>query len=221
MGIILALLILANHLPSDADVPMWVVLSGHTAIGLGTMFGGWRIVQTMGSKITKLQPVGCATAEGAAALTRFATSFGGIPVSTTPTITGAIVGVGSARRPRLRTLGSFRLAEPGPPAVATADPPHDPVRHLGVLVELAALISEVPVPEFRIIPMGVTDSVGQVRLVKLAISDRRVHPPVVGLASEAEYPTRQRPARGSFPPVDSGPPSRHRRGTLGDRTWAP
>src|SRR5690606_30694734 len=98
MGIILAVLIASGHASSDAEVPMWVVLSAHTAIGLGTMFGGWRIVKTMGSKITKLQPVGGVAAESAAAATLFATSFAGIPVSTTHTITGAIVGVGSARR---------------------------------------------------------------------------------------------------------------------------
>ena len=98
MGIILAVLIATNHLPADADVPMWVVLGAHSAIALGTMLGGWRIVKTMGSRITKLQPVGGVAAEGAAAVTLFATSFAGIPVSTTHTITGAIVGVGSTRR---------------------------------------------------------------------------------------------------------------------------
>jgi len=98
MGIILAVLIASNHLPANADVPTWVVLSAHTAIALGTMFGGWRIVKTMGSKITKLQPVGGVAAESAAAATLFATSYAGIPVSTTHTITGAIVGVGSSRR---------------------------------------------------------------------------------------------------------------------------
>jgi len=98
MGIILAVLIATNHLPADADVPMWVVLGAHSAIALGTMLGGWRIVKTMGSRITKLQPVGGVAAESAAAVTLFATSFAGIPVSTTHTITGAIVGVGSTRR---------------------------------------------------------------------------------------------------------------------------
>ena len=98
MGIILAVLIASKHLPANADVPTWVVLSAHTAIGLGTMFGGWRIVKTMGSRITKLQPVGGMAAESAAAATLFATSAAGIPVSTTHTITGAIVGVGSSRR---------------------------------------------------------------------------------------------------------------------------
>ena len=98
MGIILALLIAGNHLPTDADVPLWVVLSAHTAIGLGTLSGGWRIVKTMGSKITRLQPAGGVAAESAAAATLFFTSAAGIPVSTTHTITGAIVGVGAARR---------------------------------------------------------------------------------------------------------------------------
>ena len=98
MGIILALLIAADHLPAGADVPLWVVLSAHTAIGLGTLTGGWRIVKTMGSKITRLQPSGGVAAETAAAGTLFFTSAAGIPVSTTHTITGAIVGVGAARR---------------------------------------------------------------------------------------------------------------------------
>ena len=98
MGIILALLIAADHLPANADVPLWVVLSAHTAIGLGTLTGGWRIVKTMGSKITRLQPSGGMAAESAAAATLFATSAAGIPVSTTHTITGAIVGVGASRR---------------------------------------------------------------------------------------------------------------------------
>jgi PiT family inorganic phosphate transporter len=98
MGIILALLIAGGHLPTDADVPLWVVLSAHTAIGLGTLTGGWRIVKTMGSKITRLQPAGGVAAETAAAGTLFFTSAAGIPVSTTHTITGAIVGVGAARR---------------------------------------------------------------------------------------------------------------------------
>jgi PiT family inorganic phosphate transporter len=98
MGIILALLIASGHAASDAATPLWVVLAAHTAIGLGTLTGGWRIVKTMGSKITRLQPVGGVAAESAAAVTLFATSGAGIPVSTTHTITGAIVGVGAARR---------------------------------------------------------------------------------------------------------------------------
>jgi inorganic phosphate transporter, PiT family len=98
MGIILAVLIAAGTVPPDSDVPLWVVLSAHTAIALGTLSGGWRIVKTMGSKITRLQPAGGMAAETGAALTLFYTSHAGIPVSTTHTITGAIVGVGTARR---------------------------------------------------------------------------------------------------------------------------
>ena len=98
MGIILALLIASGHASADASTPLWVVLSAHTAIGLGTLSGGWRIVKTMGSRITRLQPVGGVAAESAAAVTLFATSAAGIPVSTTHTITGAIVGVGATRR---------------------------------------------------------------------------------------------------------------------------
>ena len=98
MGIILALLIANGILPPDADVPLWVVLAAHTAIGLGTLFGGWRIVHTMGSKITKLQPAQGMAAESGAAVTIMANTLAGIPVSTTQTITGAIVGVGSTQR---------------------------------------------------------------------------------------------------------------------------
>ena len=98
MGIILAVLIAVENLPADAEVPLWVVLSAHTAIALGTLFGGWRIVKTMGFKLTKLQPSGGVAAESAAAATLFFASAQGIPVSTTHTITGAIVGVGAARR---------------------------------------------------------------------------------------------------------------------------
>jgi inorganic phosphate transporter, PiT family len=98
MGVILALLIANQQVPSTASVPLWVVLSAHTAIGLGTLFGGWRIVHTMGSRITKLNPVGGMSAELAAASTLFFTAHAGIPVSTTHTITGAIVGVGTTQR---------------------------------------------------------------------------------------------------------------------------
>lgn len=85
----------AGKLP---DVPLWVVLAAHAAIGLGTLSGGWRIVKTMGTKIVKLQPVGGFCAETAAAATLAAVTVTGVPVSTTHTITGAIVGVGSAKR---------------------------------------------------------------------------------------------------------------------------
>ncbi len=103
MGIITIVLVAGGFLTMGADgklpdVPMWVVLSAHAAIGLGTLSGGWRIVKTMGTKIVKLQPVGGFCAETAGALTLFGATWGGIPVSTTHTITGAIVGVGSAKR---------------------------------------------------------------------------------------------------------------------------
>jgi len=77
---------------------LWIVLSCHAAIALGTMTGGWKIVKTMGTKLTKLEPMGGVCAESAAAATLFFASYNGIPVSTTHTITGAIVGVGSANR---------------------------------------------------------------------------------------------------------------------------
>jgi PiT family inorganic phosphate transporter len=98
MGVILALLIANKIVSPTAGVPLWVVLSAHTAIGLGTLFGGWRIVHTVGSKITKLQPVQGMCAETAAAAALFFTAHAGIPVSTTHTITGAIVGTGTTQR---------------------------------------------------------------------------------------------------------------------------
>ena len=98
MGVILAVLIGAKVVPENAPVPLWVVLSAQLAIALGTAFGGWRIVKTMGTRITKLQPVGGMSAETAAAATLFFTAHAGIPVSTTHTITGAIVGVGTTQR---------------------------------------------------------------------------------------------------------------------------
>ncbi|HEX9260251.1 MAG TPA: inorganic phosphate transporter [Acidimicrobiales bacterium] len=98
MGIILALMIATGRVGEQADVPLWVVLSAHAAIAAGTLFGGWRIVHTMGTKLTHLQPMGGVCAESAAASVLFFVSAKGIPVSTTHTITGAIVGVGSARR---------------------------------------------------------------------------------------------------------------------------
>jgi inorganic phosphate transporter, PiT family len=81
-----------------AEIPLWVILSAHLAIALGTLSGGWRIVKTMGTKIAKLQPVGGFCAETAGALTLFGATAAGIPVSTTHTITGAIVGVGATKR---------------------------------------------------------------------------------------------------------------------------
>jgi PiT family inorganic phosphate transporter len=98
MGIIFLLLVGANKAKIGEDIPLWVVLSAHTAIGLGTLFGGWKIVKTMGNKLTRLQPMGGVCAETAAAATLFFASANGIPVSTTHTITGAIVGVGSTQR---------------------------------------------------------------------------------------------------------------------------
>src|SRR5215216_1921776 len=97
MGIIAGVLFTAGYL-SAFDIPFWVIIAAHMAIALGTLSGGWRIVHTMGSKITKLQPFGGFAAETAGAITLFTASSFGIPVSTTHTITGAIVGVGSVRR---------------------------------------------------------------------------------------------------------------------------
>jgi inorganic phosphate transporter, PiT family len=97
MGIIAGVLFTAGYIKTFS-IPIWVILIAHTAIGLGTLSGGWRIIHTMGSKITKLQPVGGFAAETAGAITLFLASSFGIPVSTTHTITGAIVGVGATRR---------------------------------------------------------------------------------------------------------------------------
>jgi PiT family inorganic phosphate transporter len=103
MGIITAMLVAGGFIASGPngtlpEIPIWVVLSAHMAIALGTLFGGWRIVRTMGTKITKLRPVGGFCAETAGAITLFFVTLTGIPVSTTHTITGSIVGVGSTSR---------------------------------------------------------------------------------------------------------------------------
>jgi len=99
MGIIWLLLISAGITGTD-HLPYWVVISCYIAIALGTLFGGWRIVKTMGQRITKLKPVGGFAAETGGAISLFLASSFGIPVSTTHTITGAIIGVGSTRRTR-------------------------------------------------------------------------------------------------------------------------
>ncbi|HEY2992926.1 MAG TPA: inorganic phosphate transporter [Methylomirabilota bacterium] len=97
MGIIAVLLYSTGHL-KEFKVDYWVILSAHAAIALGTMAGGWRIVKTMGMRITKLRPIGGFAAETAGALTLIGTAMGGIPVSTTHTISGAIMGVGATQR---------------------------------------------------------------------------------------------------------------------------
>jgi inorganic phosphate transporter, PiT family len=98
IGIIWVLLIAAGTLGAGEEVPIWVIVSCYVAIGLGTFFGGWRIVKTMGQKITKLKPVHGFCAETGGAIMLFTATALGIPVSTTHTITGAIVGVGSTRK---------------------------------------------------------------------------------------------------------------------------
>jgi len=95
-GIIWVLLISTGYLGANDPLPFWVVSSCYIMIALGTAFGGWRIVKTMGQKITKLKPVGGCCAETGGAITLFLATTFGIPVSTTHTITGAIIGVGSA-----------------------------------------------------------------------------------------------------------------------------
>ena len=98
MGIIAVLLYSQGLLEGGFHVPFWVVLTCQAAMGLGTLFGGWRIVHTMGSKITRLTPMQGFCAETGGAITLFAATGLGVPVSTTHTITGAIIGVGAARR---------------------------------------------------------------------------------------------------------------------------
>jgi len=127
MGVILALLIATHKVPPTADVPLWVVLAANAAIALGTLSGGWRVVHTLGSRITKLQPSGGVAAESAAALTLFFVSAQGIPVSTTHTITGSIVGVGSIQRLSAvrwgvagRVVWAWILTIPGAALVAAA-----------------------------------------------------------------------------------------------------
>jgi len=98
MGIIAILLFSAGYLGPDFYVPLWVILAAHAAIGLGTLAGGWRIVKTMGMRLTKLRPIGGFCAETAGAVMLLGTAMGGIPVSTTHTITGSIMGVGATQR---------------------------------------------------------------------------------------------------------------------------
>ena len=99
MGVIAAIILIDRGLPVEKfEVTLWIVLSAHAAIALGTLSGGWRIVHTLGSKLTRLQPVSGFAAETAAATTLFGTAALGIPVSTTHTITGAIIGVGATNR---------------------------------------------------------------------------------------------------------------------------
>jgi PiT family inorganic phosphate transporter len=98
MGIIAVLLFTTGHLGPEFYVPLWVVLAAHAALALGTMSGGWRIVKTMGMRITKLRPVGGFCAETAGAITLLGTALAGIPVSTTQTISGSIMGVGAIQR---------------------------------------------------------------------------------------------------------------------------
>ncbi len=100
MGIIAGLLFSAGYLGTEFHVPLWIVLTCHAAIALGTMSGGWRIVKTMGNKLSKLRPVDGFCAESGAALVLFGASAIGVPISTTHTITGAIVGVGSLKGAR-------------------------------------------------------------------------------------------------------------------------
>lgn len=113
MGIIAGLMFATGHLGPQFYVPFWVIISCQAAMALGTLFGGWRIVKTMGSRITELSPMQGFCAETGGAITLFGATYLGIPVSTTHTITGAIVGVGAARRSsavRWHVAGSIVIA---------------------------------------------------------------------------------------------------------------
>jgi len=133
MGIVASALYGAHFLSRAELAGGWgkyhwpIILAAHTAIALGTYFGGWRIVHTMGSRITKLRPVGGFCAEAAGAITLFSTALAGIPVSTTHTITGAIVGVGATHRLSAvrwgvarRIVWAWGLTIPASAAVAAA-----------------------------------------------------------------------------------------------------
>jgi PiT family inorganic phosphate transporter len=98
MGVIAILLYTGGYLGPEFYVPFWVIISAHTAIGLGTLAGGWKVIRTMGMRLTHLRPSGGFCAESASAAVLIGTALGGIPVSTTHTIAGAIMGVGSVRR---------------------------------------------------------------------------------------------------------------------------
>jgi inorganic phosphate transporter, PiT family len=127
MGIILAVLIASGSVPASGEVPFWVVISCHTAMGLGTMAGGWRIVKTMGQKIADLQPVHGFAAETAGAVCLYGATFLGIPVSTTHTITGSILGVGATHGVKAvrwgvagRVVWAWVLTIPAAAAIAAA-----------------------------------------------------------------------------------------------------
>jgi PiT family inorganic phosphate transporter len=132
MGIIVAALIASHQLApalkgESQHIPIWVVLACHAAMGLGTLSGGWRIVKTMGMKITKLAPVGGFCAETSGAATLFTATALGIPVSTTHTITGAIIGVGTVRKLSAvrwgvagRIVWAWVLTVPGAAAISAA-----------------------------------------------------------------------------------------------------
>lgn len=111
MGIITGLLFSVGYINSF-DVPMWVVLSAHAAIAIGTLFGGWRIIKTMGQKIVKLRPIDGVCAETASAMSLFLATYLAVPVSTTHVITGAISGVGAAKRvSSVRWAITFRIVQ--------------------------------------------------------------------------------------------------------------
>jgi PiT family inorganic phosphate transporter len=129
MGIIAAVLFLNAHagrsIEGELSIPLWVVLSAYASMALGTLAGGWRIVRTLGSRLTKLHPVGGFAAETSAAATLFATAHLGIPVSTTHTITGAVIGVGTTNRFSAvrwgltgKVLWAWVLTIPGSAAIA-------------------------------------------------------------------------------------------------------
>lgn len=135
MGIIAVLLYAGGYL-DEFMVPMWVILSAHVAIGLGTLVGGWKVIRTMGVKLTHLRPVGGFCAETGGAMVLLGTALAGIPVSTTHTIAGAIMGVGSTRR-----LSAVRWGVAGKIVVAW-------ILTIPVAALISALVFELTIPLF-------------------------------------------------------------------------
>ncbi len=153
MGVILAVLIVDGAVPPHAQIGYLIAIPAEIAIALGTLAGGWRIVRTLGSRITKLQPVGGVAAEAGAAITLFTTAHFGIPVSTTHTITGSIIGIGTTRRlsairwgVTARVVYAWVLTIPGAAAIAAAAfwvlkvIPADVVVGVGVVLGISWLV---------------------------------------------------------------------------------
>jgi inorganic phosphate transporter, PiT family len=187
MGVIAAIVLVDRGEPiTSFKVTLPIVLAAHAAIALGTLTGGWRIVRTLGSKITKLQPVGGFSAETAAAATLFTTAHFGIPVSTTHTITGAIVGVGATRRLSAvhwgltgRILWAWVLTLPGAAAIAAVTYWLLQLIPIDVIVPIGLLVAAVWVLFF--------------------VQRRRTEADTATMATATPPPTRTRAGRATHP----------------------